>query len=117
MMLQIPNRKIKELIHECSVMYKKTSIHIRKLASLIGKLIAVTNAFLPARLLSRALLCDKNKQLKQHGWDSVVHLSSESKQQLLQWIEQLTHHKGRKVSVELPSTIIQTDASPWVGEP
>ncbi|CAG8842794.1 18441_t:CDS:2, partial [Gigaspora margarita] len=47
------------------------------------------------------------------GWDSVVHLSFESKQKLLQWIEQLTHHKGRKVSVELPSMIIQTDALLW----
>ncbi|CAG8538384.1 36198_t:CDS:10 [Gigaspora margarita] len=43
MILQIPNCKVKELIHECAVMYKKTSIHIRKLASLIEKLIAITN--------------------------------------------------------------------------
>ncbi|CAG8638984.1 15006_t:CDS:2 [Cetraspora pellucida] len=113
MMLQIPNYKLKDLIHECSTTYKQKRIHIRKLASLIGKLIAVTNAFLPARLLSWALLRDKNKQLKLQGWNSFLHLSSESQQHLLQCIKQLSYHKGRKIRLDIPLSTIQTDASPW----
>ncbi|CAG8815069.1 25187_t:CDS:2 [Gigaspora margarita] len=86
--------------------YTKTSIINRKAYS-SDKCISTCST-----IISRIIM-QKNKQLKQQEWDLVVHLSSESKQQLLQWIEQLTHHKKRKVSVELPSTIIQTDTSPW----
>ena len=82
MTLKLPKRKIKDLIRECQRVKLIRSISVRKLASLIGKIIATTNAILPARLHSRALLRDKNYGLKKKSWNGTIQLSDESLIQL-----------------------------------
>ncbi|CAG8666739.1 12095_t:CDS:2 [Cetraspora pellucida] len=67
MTISLPHHKVKEVIRECKLTLVKPTIHIRKLASLIGKLITTTNAIFPARLMTRDLLRDKNTTLRRLG--------------------------------------------------
>ncbi|CAG8814540.1 15259_t:CDS:2, partial [Cetraspora pellucida] len=64
MTISLPHLKVKEVIRECKSILTKTTIHIRKLASIIGKLIATTNVIFLAHLMTRALLRNKNATLK-----------------------------------------------------
>ena len=64
MIFKLPRHKIKNLTRECRKVKSQITIHVRKLASLIGKIITITNAVFSAHLYSRALLRDKNYGLK-----------------------------------------------------
>ncbi|CAG8608830.1 15905_t:CDS:2 [Cetraspora pellucida] len=48
MTISLPHHNVKEVIRKCKLTLVKPTIHIRKLASLIGKLITTTNAIFPA---------------------------------------------------------------------
>ncbi|PKC05397.1 hypothetical protein RhiirA5_502136 [Rhizophagus irregularis] len=77
-------------------------IPVRKLASLIGKITATTDAMFPARLHSRALLRDKNIGLKKQGWNAIIELSPESIAQLEWWTKNLPLWNGRSLIPEEP---------------
>ncbi|CAG8679794.1 2612_t:CDS:2, partial [Dentiscutata heterogama] len=111
MTISLPRYKIKDTIRECQSILKKQEIHIRKLASIIGKLISTTNAVFPARLRSRALLRDKNITLKKYEWDSMLTLSTESRAQITWWINELQKWNGIAILQQLPEITIYTDAS------
>ncbi|CAB5309055.1 unnamed protein product [Rhizophagus irregularis] len=111
MSLKLPRQKIHKLIHECKKTQHLKTIPTRKLASLIGKIIATANAIFPARLYSRALLRDKNNGLKMSGWNGMTTLSEESLQQLNWWIQELLKWNGKSMLPDKPTSIIYTDAS------
>ena len=50
MILKLPNQKLRSLIRECRKVKECRILPVRKLASLIGKISATTNAMFPARL-------------------------------------------------------------------
>ncbi|CAB5371559.1 unnamed protein product [Rhizophagus irregularis] len=79
-------------------------IPVRKLASLIGKITATTDAMFPARLHSRALLRDKNIGLKKQGWNAIIELSPESIAQLEWWTKNLPLWNGRSLIPEEPKS-------------
>jgi ribonuclease HI len=111
MVLKLPNQKIRGLIRECKKAKTLKVLPVRKLASLIGKIIATANAMFPAKLHSRALLRDKNLSLQQEGWNGKVYLSEESLAQLEWWIQELPSWNGRSLLPENPKNVIYTDAS------
>ena len=111
MTFKLLKRKIKDLIKECQKVKLMRSISVRKLALLIGKIIATTNAILPMRLHFRVLLHDKNYGLKKKGWNGTIQLSEESLIQLEWWISELPKWNGKSLISEAPKSIICTDAS------
>src|SRR5439155_21271325 len=56
MVMKLPRKKLQSLIRECQKAKQLIHLPVRKLASLIGKIIFTINAILPACLYSRALL-------------------------------------------------------------
>jgi hypothetical protein len=111
MLMKLPKKKIKSLIRDCQKAKQLIEMPIRKLASLIGKIIATMNAIFPARLYSRALLRDKNLALKKKGWNGSVTLSEDSLLQLDWWIKKLPDCNGKSLIPENPTAILYTDAS------
>jgi hypothetical protein len=81
-LLKLPSQKIRSLIWDCRKARELKTLSIRKLASLIGKIVSTVNAMFSARLYFRALLRDKNLGLHNCGWNGVVQLSTESLDQL-----------------------------------
>ncbi|GBC09226.1 hypothetical protein RclHR1_00870017 [Rhizophagus clarus] len=84
----LPKQKVQSLIREYKRTQHQKTIPIRKLASLIGKIIATANAVFPARLHSK-----------------------ESLQQLNWWIQELPKWNGRSLIPEKPESVVYTDAS------
>jgi hypothetical protein len=111
MTLKLPKAKLRSIVRECQKAKHLRCLPIRNLASLIGKIVATTNAILPARLHSRALLRDKNRGLHLNGWNGSVTLSEESLIQLDWWIKELPKWNGKTMIPEVPQSIIYTDAS------
>ena len=100
MVMKLPRKKLQSLIRECRKAKQLIHLPVRKLASLIGKIISTMNAILPARLYSRALLRDKNLALKMHGWNGSVTLSNASLTQLNWWIIKLPECNGKSLISE-----------------
>ena len=107
-----PDHKLKDTKKSAKSLFKKGSCSVRVLASLLGKISAVAQAVLPWRLCSRALLLNKNRVLKAtKNWESVVHLSRESLDELLFWTNKVQEFNGRNILSLEPDWITVSDSS------
>jgi len=83
---------------------------LREVARIIGKLIAIELAILPAKLKTRELLRTKNSHLDL-GWEGKIQLSEEAINELKWWRENLFEWNGRAIILGPPQVKIQSDAS------
>ena len=63
----LSKQKVKDLLKECKKVRQLDYIPIQKLAFLIEKISAMISVVFPAKLKSRALFRDKNRELKRKG--------------------------------------------------
>ena len=101
-----------EIVAECRGTLQRESVSVRELARLIGRMSAASQAVLPAPLRFRSLQRAKNKAFRRtQSFETVVNLNQEIKTELTWWAEELSKWNGRKLSLDQPSLVIETDAS------
>jgi len=110
--LSLPIKKVQKIQKLCRQVLEYNTISVRKLSVLIGNLTASIQAVLPAPLHYRHLQSVKNQNLRVSlDYDSLVHLTSETKIELQWWINQLHNWNGRSMLAPQITVNIQTDAS------
>ena len=120
MELRVPSGKVKAFLDSVKRTLRaqaESRLTLRQLAGVIGKISAMTPAVLPARLLSRELLFDKNRALaksfnKKQAWDAKVDLRPAALSELEQWLVILRSWNG--LSIIPPNRareVLTTDAS------
>ena len=120
MELRVPSSKVKNFLDSVKKTLRaqaESRLTLRQLAGVIGKISAMTPAVLPARLLSRELLFDKNRALakcsvKKLAWDSTVNLRPAALYELEQWLVILRSWNGRSIiPPNRAREVLTTDAS------
>ena len=119
MELRVPSKKIKnfkDAVRRCLQRNAAGSLSLRELAGVLGKISAMSPAVLPARLLSRHLLHDKNRAMAGSPsgrviWESTLQLSPEALLELTEWQSLLDQWNGRSVIPPTASHVVTTDAS------
>ena len=117
MTLSLPQHKIKDIKNICQKCLNQTVVSVRQISEVIGKLSASARAIFPAPLHYRFLQMLKTKGLTPlQNYESVVTLDSESKAELLWWIENIERWNGRTITPPSPEYTIESDASDlgWV---
>ena len=110
--LSIPLEKLTKLTGLCQRTLNLKSITIRDLAKLIGKLRATSPAFTPAPLqlrnLQREQMVALNKNLP---YEAVITLKRDARLELHWWIENISIHNGKAITMNPPELMISSDAS------
>ena len=110
--ISLPAQKMRDIRVECRRLLRDKVTTVRKLARLVGMLIATNLAVLPAPLHYRALQALKIDTLhRHHSYESVVTLNHQSTLDLRWWIDHLTRQNGRSIMQSPPMMVIESDAS------
>jgi len=112
MKLYLPQEKMTQLIQICRDLIQEKKASVRTLSQIIGKLTSSIQAVFPAplhyrhlqRLQVRGLLMGK-------GYETVVPLSEDCRDDLQWWIDQMSNWNGRSIITPAPDLTITTDAS------
>ena len=112
MELRLPQDKVVNIQKECSIVIAKTTITLRTLMRLIGKMTATIPAVLEAPLHYRFLQAHTN-QLRNQGirLDDNITLTHLCKEDISWWIHQLPKANGKKLKNPIPKLTLETDAS------
>ena len=112
MSILVPKEKLKNLKKEASHLINHPRMTIRKLASFLGKLNALSQAMPHQSLMTRQLLRIKNQALSSNGknWEAMVDISP-AKQELIWWIQQAKFWNGKPIHLQKPQMILTSDAS------
>jgi len=116
MCLYVPSAKVKDIKRDialCLDAIGESSLTLRQLAGVLGKITATSGAISTTKLLTRQLLREKNQLLHRHGWDHFIQISSSAQQELRSWQTYLEEYNGREIIMGPPALTITTDASPW----
>ncbi|XP_074643979.1 uncharacterized protein LOC141900830 [Tubulanus polymorphus] len=113
MMLKLPGGKIMKIREQCQQMLNCQTVTVRDPAKLIGKLTATVSAILPAPLDYRNLQMLKRAGLGvgNQSYETEVTLTTEGREDLLWWIQEIQNHNGKSVISPDPDLTITTDAS------
>ena len=101
MTFKVPEEKVLKLKNLCTQMLKLKTFPVRKLASLIGNLMAIAPAFTLAPLQIRFLQKCMNTQLgkNKQRYESLMKLDTQAKQELKWWLENLSTSNGKKINI------------------
>ena len=111
MQIRLPKEKISQAVQEAQKLLEAQQASARQLAHLIGVFSATLPAILPAPLHYRGLQLLKHQALRKGGYDVILPLSQEAKDDLLWWIQNLNVVNGQPLVRDQPSLLIETDAS------
>ena len=109
--LFLPREKVTQAVREAQNLIQEGTASARQLSRLIGRFTSTLPAILPGPLHYRGLQQLKHAALRQGGYDSSLPLTTEAKQDLEWWVRNLAQVNGRGLIRELPSMILETDAS------
>ena len=111
MELKLPREKLVRIQKEAKHMLDQGTVSARQLAQLIGRMLAAILAIQPAPLHYRGLQWLKHRALKARGYDGMVLLSGEAREDLAWWTRNLVSWNGRVTEQRTPTMTIETDAS------
>ena len=111
MEIKLPKEKVSQAVQEAQKLLQAQQTSARQLAHLIGLFSSTLPAILPAPLHYRGLQLLKHQALKKGGYDVILPLSQEAKDDLLWWIQNLNLVNGQLLVRDQPSLQIETDAS------
>ena len=111
MEIKLPKEKVTQATQEAQNLLQVQQASARQLAHLIGIFSSTLPAILPASLHYRGLQLLKHQALKKGGYDAILPLSQEAKEDLLWWIQNLNLVNGQPLVRYQPSLRIETDAS------
>ena len=109
--LKLPRSKLDRIEAEAGQVLAKEEASARQLAQLIGRMSAAILAIYPAPLHYRSLQALKHKALARSGYDGMIRLSQEAKEDLRWWTNNLSQWNGQMLSQSSPHCVIETDAS------
>jgi hypothetical protein len=112
MLVTLPAEKVAEIVSECLYIWSRESVPIRKVARVLGLLVASFSAVEYGPLHYRHIEWQKIEQLKINfgNFDAFMQISLSMKSELLWWICNL-HSQKRHITHDSPSVFITTDAS------
>lgn len=112
MTITLTEEKIESLMKLCTQVKKERKLSLRKLGSLIGKLVATSAAITPCMLQVRALQQLHIQTLRKWGsYETTVYLDEDSRKELKWWIKNLILRQGRPILTTMPDIIIHSDAA------
>jgi hypothetical protein len=112
MTFSLAKEKLTALKKDTRKMVKAGKASARTLARLLGKITAMSNAILPWRLRTRAMLFTKNQILREAGdWDSFFPLSSRVLTELEFWLTSIQEWNGRNILDQEPRWTTTSDSS------
>ena len=111
MQIRLPKDKISQAVQEAQKLLEAQQDAAKQLAHLIGVFSSTLPAILPAPLHYRGLQLLRHQALKKGGYDMILPLSQEAKDDLLWWIQNLSLVNGQPLVRDQPSLLIETDAS------
>jgi hypothetical protein len=111
MQIKLPKEKVSQAVQEAQKLLDAQQASARQLAHLTGVFSSTLPAILPAPLHCRGLQLLKHQALKKGGYDMILPLSQEAKDDLLWWIQNLNLVNGQPLVRDQPSLLIETDAS------
>lgn len=109
--LSLPKEKVNQIKKEALKLLNQDRVSARTLARLLGKMSAAILAVYPAPLHYRSLQNLKHRAMRAAGYDGSLRISSEARQDLLWWSENLEQWNGRRTVQTEPEVSIETDAS------
>ena len=112
MTVRLTKEKADKLVCDCNTLLKTREVTIRQLAQVIGKMVACTAAVPHAPLFIKTLEHEKDSSLKlaKGNFEQTVELSSEARQQVLWWINNI-HSSASLVYRGSPDMTLETDSS------
>jgi hypothetical protein len=112
MTFSLANEKLKSLKKDTRKMIKAGRASARTMARLLGKITAMSNAILPWRLRTRAMLFSKNQILRDtKDWDTFFPLSALVLTELEFWLTSIQEWNGRNILETEPLWTTTSDSS------
>lgn len=96
MTLSVPGSKIQDLQREATKLLQASAITLKRLASFIGRAMAMTIVIFLAWLKMRHLIQAQNAALNRHGsWTELITLDHQSREDLEWWCKNLSTWNGK----------------------
>ena len=112
MTFRIPTARVKQIKNDTKRILQKEQVTVRELAHIVGVLASTRLAVLSAPLHYRALQGQRNEGLHHHlSYESMVTLSSQSREDLQWWTNHLSRNNGRPIHHPPPNMVTESDAS------
>ena len=112
MMFHLAEEKITKLKVSCREILSAKKVSVRDLAKITGKLVSTLQAIIPANLQCRFLQMLQTKSLMSgKTYESKISLTSEAREELLWWVNQIEQSNGRSIISVTPDLVLTTDAS------
>ena len=111
MEISLPREKVSQAIQEAQNLLRSGPASARQLAHLIGVFTSTLPTILPAPLNYRGLQNLKHQILKRGGYDAILQLSDEAREDLVWWTENLPLVNGQPLVREQPSLQIESNTS------
>ena len=105
MTLGLPQKKKEQIVQQCQSPLRRSSVTIRELNQLIGRLTATVSAVLPAPLQYRIMQRQQILGLStEENNDSLITLTEEVKGELNLWVQKLSSNKKKDLSFSFTKT-------------
>lgn len=112
MTMLVTEEKIKQLTRLCSEAKQLGELSVRKLSSLIGKLISTASAIIPCMLQVRFLQQLQIKAVRgRKRYSDLVQLNEKASLELDWWIGNLKLREGKPILLTPPDMVIHSDAA------
>ena len=113
MEVHLPEQKLQKIRAEARFMTRSTTVSVRTVARLIGKMSAASHAVPPAPLFYRHLqmLVSSTVNSSSQGYGETVRLTQDCLEELEWWNHQLSQWNGKSVLTCGVDLIIEADAS------
>ena len=111
----VPAKKIKDIKHGIRQLLARQRVTIRKIASILGKIQATSDAMFPARIKTAELMAFKNQALHKASWTSGSH--PRSSQDRIEMVAQLPATVERESNTTAQSSTVDRDGCirEWMG--
>lgn len=108
----LPEDKAVKLESQCQQLLTRSSVTLREVASVVGRMVSTAVAILPAPLHYHSLQATKSIHLRRGAtYSRQIQLTEQCKQELRWWTRHLRQWNGRPVRIADPDLVIQSDAS------
>lgn len=111
-MVFLTEEKVEKILRSARELLTQKMVVVRSVASFIGRVVNAFFAVLEAPMYYRSLERDKIRGLgKDYNFDNFVELSSESREELVWWVENVAEKNGKRIRPVKVSFNVFTDAS------
>ena len=112
MTFSVDSDKLKGIQRICRRLISRKSASARDLAHILGKISSMSNALLPWRLRTRAMLISKNQVLRAtKNWDFSFPIGDNVLAELEFWLTNIKFYNGSPILHEPPNWTITSDSS------